>query len=646
MHDTRSTLLRSLLALLVAQAAPLSQGACSRPVADIEAPEVVPLGVEVVDSTIVFGGALLLDVTDANLLRPNRVTVTAEGETDGQPVYARMDAMVESRGSLLRVVVPWLTLTRDLHVGTLRIFSGRLTVEVEDLGTKLSGVGAVEDVELDFVEGLIPVLFPPQAVSVYLNEVIEIPAGGLLREQEGVNSILVWGEMVTDRGRKPVNTVLPVTLAGESREVARVRLLARAFGVEPGVCECDLIPRNQRSGERLEIGPSSPIELRVKRTEVDAVDPLAAGRGEFITVVGRGLVPPDPEAGISMFFRLEGQLETVAGPILDLTGDSAVLIPPDDVPSFTEARVALRTEAGEDEDGLPVLTGVSANPGEFRGTITPVMVEADRLVDAGAWSGSITITAPYQYVYIKFLPSFTGALEDFGLRNVETEVRARVLEVVRRDFGGVGIRFEPTRPTEFVEYSIIEVGGPDPNGAGLFGLDNTEGKDVGNLRLDDIVGGENADVREQGYLSFGGVFIASFTAFSPTLNPEHAASDAMFDTIFAPFMPALGGASVEADEWPDGPRAALIAEAIRVLGNLIGDSLSHEAGHSLGLAFYPDDGGDSSSRYHNPDDEVGAIMDEGVYRPFGERAELPGFLMPRFNDVNRAYLERVLPPRE
>jgi hypothetical protein len=52
------------------------------------------------------------------------------------------------------------------------------------------------------------------------------------------------------------------------------------------------------------------------------------------------------------------------------------------------------------------------------------------------------------------------------------------------------------------------------------------------------------------------------------------------------------------------------------LGNLIGGTLSHEIGHSLGLANPFMEG------FHNAGDAPNRIMDSGGNRPFVERAEL------------------------
>jgi hypothetical protein len=88
-----------------------------------------------------------------------------------------------------------------------------------------------------------------------------------------------------------------------------------------------------------------------------------------------------------------------------------------------------------------------------------------------------------------------------------------------------------------------------------------------------------------------------------------------------------------------GVRAEQITRAVRMLGHLIGNTLSHEIGHSLGLPMYPGCG-----QYHNAPGEL-QIMDCGRDRPFLERAGLDPRGPARWTEENRQYLERILPLR-
>ncbi|MCC6624725.1 MAG: hypothetical protein IT385_25975 [Deltaproteobacteria bacterium] len=77
-------------------------------------------------------------------------------------------------------------------------------------------------------------------------------------------------------------------------------------------------------------------------------------------------------------------------------------------------------------------------------------------------------------------------------------------------------------------------------------------------------------------------------------------------------------------------------EAVRVYGNLVGSTISHEVGHSLGLA-------NVEGQFHNIGDNPGWIMDAGNYRPFEERAELDGQGPSFFEEGSLTYLRSILP---
>jgi hypothetical protein len=241
-------------------------------------------------------------------------------------------------------------------------------------------------------------------------------------------------------------------------------------------------------------------------------------------------------------------------------------------------------------------------------------------------------------LYTKFLANFTEGLRRFGLRNVELEVRAQALAVAERTYMPWNVEIRDSRPPDYDEFTTIEVGGPDPNGAGLFGLDNTEGIDRGNFRLDDYIGGFNAIADVEGSFAFGGVFIESFLAFSPGTKKKNMLSTELFDEIFGPFSPELGGRAAERGELEGGPRREQLLEAVRVLAALVGNTIAHEFGHSLGMAVT----GDGS---HNPTDMDRELMDAGQNRSFEERAELGDYRAnpSGFGDVHQGYLDMILP---
>ncbi|MEE2779571.1 MAG: hypothetical protein VYE15_03535, partial [Myxococcota bacterium] len=247
------------------------------------------------------------------------------------------------------------------------------------------------------------------------------------------------------------------------------------------------------------------------------------------------------------------------------------------------------------------------------------------------------VLPPLQMVYLKFLPAFEDALMLFGLAPEREAVVNRILEVLLRDYTGISIAFQTSPPQDFAEYSIVEIGGEDPNGTGLFGLDNTSGKDVGNVRFDDVIGGFNAETRAQGYAAYGGIFASELLSLSATLS-DNILARTRFDDVFGPVCPGLGGQPAALGESTGASfRAVQIQEAVRVFGNLVGSTISHEIGHSLGLTAVP-------GSFHNLGDNPGWLMDAGIHRPFEERAELDGQGPSVFSPDNRLYLESILPP--
>src|SRR5690606_16775281 len=95
-------------------------------------------------------------------------------------------------------------------------------------------------------------------------------------------------------------------------------------------------------------------------------------------------------------------------------------------------------------------------------------------------------------------------------------------------------------------YSEVDISGPDPNGLGLLGYDNTPGKDVENQRLYDRIGGVNAMTQEDGYPGYGGVFIESLFGYSEDTKglTEATRYSPPFDALFDPFRLDRGGTPV------------------------------------------------------------------------------------------------------
>jgi hypothetical protein len=306
------------------------------------------------------------------------------------------------------------------------------------------------------------------------------------------------------------------------------------------------------------------------------------------------------------------------------------------------------------DDALGHALDLRTDTGELSGTITPVVSYGSARVRGQPRAVSFAVAPAKQVVFLDFEPSFTEGLRDFGLRAVDRQIRERILAVVREAYQGVNIEWRTEPPTDFALFETVEMVGIDPNDQGLFGYDNSPGKDSGNLRLYDRLGGVNAQVQEDGFPGYGGVFVRSLMGFS--MHPGHlarqvAGADPAFDQIFDPFRSDRGGAPVRSADLTDLDRSVLVDGsgcpagdrverlrcAIFVLGNLVGGTVAHEVGHSLGLANPYQDG------FHDPGDAPNRLMDAGEARPFLERAQLMGQGPAVFCDEEYGYLRRILP---
>jgi hypothetical protein len=155
-------------------------------------------------------------------------------------------------------------------------------------------------------------------------------------------------------------------------------------------------------------------------------------------------------------------------------------------------------------------------------------------------------------------------------------------------------------------------------------------------------------------LGYGGVFAAEFFRYSrhPVADVVRLpVLDGLFDAIFDPLRTDQGGTPISVAEassiapLEDGSscpasrsdRAGQVACAVFVLGNLVGTTLTHELGHSLGLAD------PHGPNYHDLGDRPARLMEAGDARPFEERAELAGQGPGLFCDSEMSYLLSILP---
>lgn len=479
---------------------------------------------------------------------------------------------------------------------------------------------------------------------IFVNDQLEVRGDGfLLGGGEGVTVAIVRG-CFTPQGMTtcaPVaEQVVPVTPAGPfDREVGSFRFVPAIAGIRGGTFTGTVTIEDRPVLGRPFAAAPIDVSYDLVTAQIFQVEPAVASLGQYVEITGGGFI--GGEAGATTEVRLQGTFTPTGAP-----GGAAVdliLIP--EFERGERVRYVVNTD-----DALGQAIDLRQVTGTFAGTIRPIVTYRGDTVTGPTRAVTLSIAAVKQVVFLDFRPSYVESLRRFGLRAVDAQIRARVLDVVRAAYPAVNIEFRTTEPDDFALYSSVEIHGPDPNGMGLFGYDNSPGKDTGNIRLYDRLGGVNAATQQDGFAGYGGVFIESLMGFSqhPIGTDSLSGADPLFDKIFDPFRPDRGSIIVGAEltgplptvdglVCPAGDRPARMACAVWVMGSLVGGTLAHEIGHSLGLA---NPGGDG---FHNFGDEANRLMDAGGDRPFPERAELGGFGPGRFCDGEYEYLRQILP---
>jgi hypothetical protein len=489
--------------------------------------------------------------------------------------------------------------------------------------------------------------------SYHLNAVITVLADDLLLGgDEGATTLRASGCFLRDASFPPcaqngttfADVDVPLTvLDAAARQDAVMVLTPDLVGVFPGTLEATIGLVNHHADDTETYSAETTLTVTVLPSRLDSVEEDGASLGGYVDFLGAGFVGggdgETTELDLVGTFTPDG-----GGPgrALDLT-----LIASFD--SGERARYVL-----DEQDSFGQLVDLRTESGTVSGTFTPRIVKDADSYTGAAITGSFRIEPVRQVVYLNFTQGYRDALELFGLRAADEQLRTRIQEKARWIYRSLGVEFTDSPPEDYVWYAQVDLTGIDPNGLGLMGYDNSPGKDVGNIRLYDRIGGVNALTQEDGYPGYGGIFVESFLAFSehpPEGVSTIPSSSPVFDDIFDPFRPGHGN-PVDADELaglslltsgegcPAGDRSERIRCAIFVLGNLLGTTMAHELGHSLGLS---DPGG---NLFHNPGEAPNRLMDSGAYRPFLERAELDGGGPEVFCQQNYDYLRSILPTSE
>ena len=599
--------------------------ACAAPTPDVgRTPDEPPLALTSVGSGVVLPGSRLA-FTGSNFGPASRGELRAHLASDGLDIELPLEVKDAGHAEL-----PIDLALFDLLGGDGARFDGLVTLRAEyQSGAKPQAV----DLPLAFAlaRSLVPRLGTLSADVVYLGSGALLQGDGFLTEGEGGTFALLRGTFTPDAGA--VRTIdSAVRVRFDSRTSAAIEIGPDLVGIHPGVFAGTLALENRPlSAPTTSAGAPRALTFVLGPTALEEVSGEAR-RGQRLVARGRGFVPKEGREGQATILRLDGTFtELLGGAVRSWRGGDALELVPDFV-SPSELSYLLRVY--ETSDGSPAGLGLVA--GTFEGRVTPVLLRGADVLDGVPVTTRIDIKPQRQVVFLKYLAGFTDSLRHLGLRNVELYVRRRIFEVCLRDYARWNVEFREARPTDYEEYAVVEIGGPDPNGQGLFGLDNTTGKDLGNVRFNDVIGGYNAETQEQGFLAFGGVFLESFLALSPRAAEPLPIAHPDFDRVFDPLRADRGGSAVLGGEYPGTRRDAVIEEAVRVLGNLVGTTVTHEIGHTLGMAI-------ADGFFHNPFPGPNQIMDSGDERPFQERAELGGRGPAEFEPEHALYLDRILP---
>ena len=623
---------RSLAVALLCGALAAISLACETPAVTTQPFELAGLKIDSWSpDTLLPGSSLRLEGAGFLPVETGTNTVTLKGKVGDKAVLWARDGELAAPDRLL-VAVDDALLAAIPPDGPPFQGSLRLTRVVEADG---SGSWIELPVTLGTAKNLRPSATALTPSVLFPGDRVVVTGDGFLLPGEGTSAVVFSGTVTVENPpttRTLSEVFIPAT--AKTRQALEFVLTPDLFGIRPARVQGQLRVINvAKSGDAMGSEPLTGIDRTIERPILTAVTPTTVSRGQILRFEGRGFLATDAAFEATSLLLVEGTFRTKAGKKVSFTGLDALSLFPDRVIDNTTMEYVLRVSLNLNGE----LEGLGVTAGTLEGTVSPWILSSSEAVLGNGVPIQVTVLPPRQVVHLKYLPGFSASLDHFGLRAAERRIKDRVLEVCARDYVGINISFQEDAPADYAEYGVVEVGGADPNGADLFGLDNTEGKDVGNVRFNDVIGGLNATTETQGYYGYGGIFVESFLGLSPTLDYGNLPiKDARFDDVFGPFIAARGGSPVSPAEVDGGPREVELAEAVRVLGNLVGNTITHEVGHSLGLSAI-------DGEFHNVGDNPGWIMDAGAFRPFAERAELDGQGPAVFSPFNRSYLESVLP---
>jgi len=598
-------------------------------------------------------GLALSDLEPRTLLPGSRVTFIGKSFVDPGlgTARARFSGQVAGRGVDVEVPLTYddaahLEFSADIdQLGGVGAFHGQVQLVFDSLIDGQPHAAPAVSADLMFARELSPRFDREIFEPLFVNDPVGASGDGfLLGGREGETRAVVSGCFQPQAGGScapvaeleiPARPVQPF-----DRTQSTFPYATAISGIAPGSFMGMVKLRNVLPGGTTRESESRPVSWHIGRPMVAQASPQAASLGQYVFVRGAGFVGGQPDE--LTLLRLDGHFRSAQG-------GNPVQVTVTLVPEFVDGQTVRYVL--DEADAVGRLVNLRTAAGHFSGQMTPTVRKGSIALDGDPGPIEFDLAHVKQVVWVRFLDSYRASLRRFGLFGVDSLIRTRIFEICKRDYQGVNIEFRAEQPQDFALYSTVDIGGPDPNDLGLLGYDNTPGKDTGNMRLFDQLGGVNAQTQQDGFPGYGGIFSEMFLGFSehPSGVKRLPTPTPLFDQIFDPFRSDQGGLAVTALDLTAGPaqvrdgsmcpaqdRMAQLGCAIFVLGNLVGTTLTHEVGHSLGLANPYGDG------YHDPGDAPDRLMDAGGARPFEERSELHGQGPAVFCDTEFDYLRNSI----
>ncbi|MBN2723628.1 MAG: hypothetical protein JXR95_06095 [Deltaproteobacteria bacterium] len=509
-------------------------------------------------------------------------------------------------------------------------------------------------ISLNFVSSLTPELSGVNTSGVeFLENPIELTAANLCVDEKECSAVAVLngcflassmtGDCSTN-GFSVSNVEIPlVDISPVDRTGGKLNFPVEIFGVHPGNFQGEVFLRNYTTSTEYFDSNSISLDIELLENSLGYISTDETSLGGYISITGDGFAPQGDICGTQI--RFDGSF---VSDISNESTDVTVLFVPDII-SSTSARIVL-----EENSGLGDFIDLRNDRGSLAGEFFSEVCCSGSCVSGTPLEADIYIDNLKQIVELDFQDSYVGTLTMMGLQRLDAEIRARALETIDSIYTGINVEVRLEKVLDYALYSRVEIHGADPNGLNLLGYDNTVGKDTGNLRLHDVLGGVNSQTQEDGYPGYGGVFLESYFGFSqhpPDGIYKLEMANELFDKIFDELRPDRGGESVTISEVSefipsmDGyecllnspTRRQTVSCAVYILGTMLGGTIAHELGHSFGLAEPA-----SETIFHNPGDEPLRLMDSGAMRSFEERSGLSIDGLERFCRQNYDYLKTIM----